>query len=89
MTPLRVLNETFQYINLSKVRLYVPSGTSGKYGSAAVWKDFGSIQEYAYTDIGPTFSDDSQQDIYDISGNKQNELRRGLNIVNGKKIIVK
>jgi hypothetical protein len=44
-TPLALTDNTFDYVSLDKATLHVPEGTKAAYKAAAVWKDFGRIDD--------------------------------------------
>lgn len=70
--------------------LHVLPGCKAKYATADFWKNF-EIVEDATTGIDvvegtPTISADK---IFSISGQRLNKTRKSVNIINGKKILVK
>lgn len=71
--------------------LYVPDGTSSDYASAEHWKNFlikeGTPSETAIKDI--TTDPQAESTIYDLQGHRLAQPRKGLNIINGKKVLVK
>ena len=70
--------------------LYVPFGTKSLYASADVWKNFKNIVEFDPTGIDDiTVDEDAQQTIYSISGVRLKNPQKGINIINGKKVLVK
>lgn len=70
--------------------LYVPIGTKGLYQSTEGWKNFNNIVEFDPTAIDEiTVDEDDQQTIYSISGVRLKNPQKGLNIINGKKVVVK
>jgi len=79
---------TKQYMTLN---IYVPQGSLSAYQNADVWKDFWNLQEGAPTGIENVKNDiiNGNAKCYDIRGNRLTAPKRGLNIINGKKVIVK
>lgn len=84
-TPFRGLPET-------SATLYVPNEAVEAYKSAEGWKDFQNI-----VGIDPTGIEDvkvtgesrkKENVIYDLSGRRLNQPKRGVNIVNGKKVMM-
>lgn len=77
-----------QYLNLN---VYVPQGSLSAYQNADVWKDFWNLQEGAPTGIESVNSiiPNAKNCYYDLRGNRLSAPKRGLNIINGKKVIVK
>lgn len=89
------LPATFSDYQYKYLNVIVPTESLAKYHSANVWKDFlllkGGAEDYSATGINsekvdakhlPTF-------VYDMQGRKLSMPQRGLNIINGKKVIVK
>lgn len=84
------------YINYAT--LHVPNESIDKYKGAFSWSDFGNVvalteQETGINSIGIT-ADDSNAAIYNLRGQKQESLQKGINIIkmgNGqtKKIFIK
>ena len=90
-TPQVINNYTFANDDTSITRvLHVRPGCKAAYEAAWFWKDF-TIVEDVTTGINvvestPTISSDK---IFSISGQQLNKTKKGVNIINGKKIIVK
>lgn len=77
-------------VNKYKCKLYVPIGSKGQYAASQGWMDFKTIIEIDPNDIATIVSDNNApQQIYDLSGRKHAERQKGLNIINGKKLIVR
>lgn len=77
-----------QYINMN---VYVAKGSLAAYQTADIWKNFWNLQEYS-TDTGIgniTFDGVQENKIYDLQGRKQDAPQHGINIINGKKVLVK
>lgn len=77
-----------QYINMN---VYVAKGSLAAYQTADIWKNFWNLQEYS-TDTGIgniTFDGVQENNIYDLQGRKQDAPQHGINIINGKKVLVK
>jgi len=78
-------SNTFDYATL-----YVPSGTIYEYRTTNGWKDFAHIEEGIPAGINVVENTKSHNTtIYDLNGVRQSEPKKGINIVNGKKIVVK
>ncbi len=68
--------------------LEVPIGSKESYQNAEIWKKFMNIEEFDPTGIQNTTLDmDNPKGIYDISGRKLKEPRKGVNIIGGKKVL--
>lgn len=80
----------FTLNTFNNATLYVPVGTKEKYMATDGWMDFANIVEGTPTGIGvveKTKNNDTT--IYNLNGVRQPKAKKGINIVNGKKIIVK
>lgn len=72
------------------ITLYVPKEAVSAYQSADVWKNFWDIQGIEVTDILRTETTKQiPAGIFDLNGRKLREPRKGVNIINGKKVMVK
>ena len=73
------------------LNVYVPQGSLEAYQNADVWKNFLNLQEGAPTGIDSAKNNimDGNSKCYDLHGNRLSAPKRGLNIINGKKVIVK
>ena len=84
--PFNLYRGTFeQYGNL-----YVPAGCKEAYENAAYWKKF-NIIDSSVTGISNISSPDAKQPstIFTLGGTRVSSLQKGVNIVNGKKVVVK
>ena len=70
--------------------LYVPVGTIDKYKATDGWKDFAYIVEGTPTGIKVIENTQNKNaTVYDLNGVRLSEAKRGINILNGKKVVVK
>ena len=77
------------YVNLS---VYVPKGSLAAYQSAYGWKNFWDIREYDETtgiSAVKTRPQETGHNYYDLQGRKLREPQKGINIIDGKKVLVK
>ena len=83
------------FTNKDNCTVFVPSSAIELYTTAEYWKDFGTI--VALTDDDPkptgimtieTISNDNNV-IYDLNGIRLSEPKTGINIINGKKYVIK
>lgn len=65
-TPLAITSSVFNNTDISKVTLYVPTGTKTLYQTANVWKDFGSIVEID-TNQDYTLGDSNKDGYIDVA----------------------
>ena len=71
--------------------LYVPKGTKFAYKAKEGWKDFRNIVEGTPTSITRVTLDKETPNtpIYDLNGRKLAEPQKGINIIDGKKVLIK
>lgn len=70
--------------------LYVPVGSKASYENAEVWKNFTNIVEGNQSGID-VLTNEKEKDfpIYDLNGVRQNVIRKGINVIGGKKVVIK
>lgn len=85
--PPTISSDSFQYYSAT---LQVPTGSKTAYQNANYWKKFMNIVEIAPTGI-QTITQDKENNypIYDLNGRRLESLQKGINIINGKKVLVK
>ena len=89
--PLVQLN-SFRYEVFDHAVVYVPRESLNDYKSDRVWKRFFSLYGAELTGInGVTIegTDNGEQKVYDLQGRKLQRPAKGLNIINGKKVLMK
>ena len=80
----------FTLNTFNNATLYVPTGTINKYKATNGWKDFVHIVEGIPSGINVVEkTKNNKTTIYDLNGVRQLEAKKGINIVNGKKVVVK
>lgn len=62
-TPLEVPADVFEGVDVTKAKLNVPNGTTELYQAADVWKDFGSMAEFADAYTAIVFADSKVEAI--------------------------
>lgn len=88
-TPLPIRYDDFSYSY--SATLHVPVGCKSKYQAAEYWKNFNEIVE----DANPTGISEistkaaTQQQVFTLDGSQISKPRKGLNIINGRKVLVK
>ena len=76
---------TFEYPDT----LYVPYGTKALYEQYEDWNKFGRIIEMDPSGINQTLKDESKKPvIYSLSGQRLSNPRKGINIINGRKVFI-
>jgi len=90
-TPPICNNYAFDETIYSSTSLYVPTGSLAAYQSADVWKEFLNINEFDPSGINNVTINERNEEkvIYDLNGRRLNTPRHGINIINGKKMMVK
>ena len=80
----------FTFNTFNNATLYVPVGTKEKYMATDGWKDFANIVEGVPTGIRVVEKiKNNDTTIYDLNGVRQPVPKKGINIINGKKVIMK
>ena len=92
--PFEILGEDypdrqFSYSTYQNATLYVPKGTIEKYKATNGWKDFKNIVEMDESGIDYVEAPISDTPYYDLNGVRLSQPRKGINIQNGKKVIIK
>ena len=81
---------TFTQNTFNNATLYVPKGTIDKYKATNGWKDFAYIVEGTPTGIKVIENTQKKNaTVYDLNGVRLSEPKKGINIINGQKVIVK
>ena len=86
-TPLSIYYRTFTTFG----NLYVPEGSEEAYRNKPIWKDFTIVGASEETGIDDFTSLNTQPPtpIFDLSGKRLRTASKGVNIINGKKYVVK
>ncbi len=89
--PQKITSGTFNNKHYLNLNVYVPQGSLSAYQNADVWMDFWNLQEGAPTGVESvkSITQNAKNCYYDLRGNRLSAPKRGLNIINGKKVIVK
>lgn len=88
-TPPTTTEATFKDIRVNDIALYVPTGSLATYKATSPWNGF-NIQEFDPTSINNVEAEDKGKTfIYDLQGRRRNSVTRGLNIINGRKVIIR
>lgn len=88
ITPPSIGADNFSNSHYMNLNVYVPQEALTAYQNAAIWKDLWNLQGFEYAGIN-NVKVESNNIYYDLKGNCLNAPKRGINIVNGKKIIIK
>lgn len=68
--------------------LHVPEGKIKTYSIADIWRAFKNIKDDYVSSIETIGYDDASQQIFDLSGKRLQNARKGINIIDGRKVIV-
>ena len=86
-TPPSMVSNTFD--NYAAM-LQVPIGTKTKYQKTIYWRNFKNIVEIDPTGIQSiTLDKDKKSPVYDLNGRRLESPQKGINIIGGKKVVVK
>lgn len=90
-TPPTLGTKNFTDEQYASIPLYVPQSSIETYKAADGWKNFYNILAVDSSGIESAEANGADQPtvIYDIQGRRLNEPQRGINIINGKKVLVK
>ena len=87
-TPVAISQGTFT--NRANAKLYVIVGSKEAYQAADYWKEFMEIIEIDVTGIDQIANNKKNNStIFSLDGKRSNKPQRGINIINGKKVVVK
>lgn len=80
-----------QWFEFTTATLYVPIGTKAKYEATPAWNLFQNIVEKDYSSINEMVQPlgTASPVIYNLSGQKLTAPKKGINIINGQKVVVK
>ena len=68
----------------------MPQEALEAYKIADVWKEFFNLKGFDPTGVESVKAGNNSNNVYyDLNGNRLDAPKRGLNIINGKKVIVK
>ena len=90
-TPPSACYTSFGSVETWNVLLVVPEGSYELYKAHEVWRQFWIETPTGIRQIGngQQTTDNGQQIIYNTAGQRLNKMQKGINIVNGKKMLVK
>ena len=84
-------NRVFSQNTFKKATLYVPTGKKEAYEATEGWRDFRNIVEGTPTGVTNITLDKETTNapVYDLNGRRLTEPQKGINIIGGKKVVVK
>ncbi len=90
VNPSEIHDKAFPETIYDNAKLYVPYGTRQRYESIAGWKNFKTIVEFNPTVIhNVSIKRPVNSTYYSLSGQKLSTPKKGINLINGRKILVK
>lgn len=91
LNPIPPSIKSFTKAQYMDMNVYVPQGSLSAYQEADEWKNFWNLQEFDPTGVETIKADGKKikDSYYDIQGRKLNAPKKGLNIINGKKVLIK
>ncbi|MBQ8220379.1 MAG: leucine-rich repeat domain-containing protein [Bacteroidaceae bacterium] len=87
-TPPTIDKKTFDSDSYNFADLFVPQGTKDAYQAATGWKNFYSISDTLPSGICDIAVGQSSK-IYNLNGRELQTPQQGINIINGKKVLVR
>lgn len=86
-----VFDMSITYVMKTDICAYVPKGSLSAYQTAGVWEKFKYVTEFDPAGIEMINADmkKAYNTYYDIQGRRLNVQKPGLNIINGKKVIIR
>ena len=70
--------------------MYVPQGSKSAYAAADYWKEFKEIVEIDPSGIDQIMSNgQNNAKIFTLDGKRISKPQKGINIIDGKKVVVK
>ena len=90
-TPPNISDDTFTNNHYMTLNVYVPKEALEVYQNAEGWKNFWNLQDISTTGIKEVEIDGitEHERCYDLRGNRLDVPKRGVNIINGKKVMVR
>ena len=83
-------SRAFSVNTFNNATLYVPVGTIDKYKATYGWKDFAYIVEGTPTGIKVIENTQKKNaTVYDLNGVRLPAPKKGINIINGQKVVMK
>ena len=90
LNPIPVTIWGYEFSNQANITLYVPKGSKEAYQAADYWKEFKEIIEIDVTGIDKiTNNKKNNSTIFTLDGKRIDKPQKGINIINGKKVVVK
>ena len=86
-TPPAITEKTFSSYDAT---LMVPTGSKSSYESADYWKNFTNIEEIDVTGVeGIRMEKRQDGKVYDLNGRRLSAPTKGINVMDGKKVLMK
>ena len=70
--------------DISQIIVHVPEDLAGQYLTTSPWKSFKNVDPIKTTGIHAIKNDKGDATIYNLQGHRQDEMRKGMNIIRQK-----
>lgn len=84
-----ISQSVFEYVNKETCNLHVPHNSKTKYRTTKYWNEFFYILNPGEMSIESVKSEAEKNNIYNLKGERINQLKNGVYIIDGKKQFIK
>lgn len=88
-TPPSIGKNNFTNNQYMTLNVFVPQESLETYQNDDSWKNFWNLQGFDVAGIGSVKTENGKATYYDLRGNRLSAPKRGLNIIKGKKVMMK
>ena len=82
-------DSTFGNVETGNVVLIVPDGYDAQYRAHPIWKQFWIETPTGVNNLNANDNLNANEDIYNLAGQRVSKMQKGINIIGGKKVMVK